>query len=159
MFVGCGTVVDRTPFRPTDDLATTTPRALVEAGHAPVVSPPAGVRFALALEAVRETPREGAPGQHYELLVTVTCEGEVAWEADLDRIELVDDEGSTLRPSTIRRRLPDSAAPHAATTTSHVLIFDLPVSYRTRQIGRVTVHWVLVAPQRPPIRISSRFRR
>jgi len=155
--VGCGTVVERTPFRPTDDLVTTTPRTLVEAGHSTVVSPPAGVRFTLQLEIVRETPDEDMPAQHYELAMTVTSEGDIPWEADVHGVELVDDEGSTLSPpSKILRRQPTSTA---GTTTSHLLIFYLPLSYQPRRIGRVTVHWMLVAAKHPPIRISSRFRR
>ena len=155
--MGCGTLVERTPFQPTDDLVTTTPRTLVEAGHSVVISPPAGAHFTLELQTVRETPRRGIPAQYYELLVTVACDGAVSWQADVHGIELVDDEGSTLSPSKILRRRPHLDAEDQ--TTSHLLIFDLPLSYQPRRIARVTIHWALVAPQHLPIRISSRLRR
>jgi hypothetical protein len=153
--VGCGTVVDRTPFRADADLAATSPRELAEAGHSSVISPPAGVRFALELDAVRETPRQGIPSQHYELLLTVTNAGDVPWAADLDRIELVDDQGATLKPAEVLRRTAEAKTPG---TTSHLLIFDLPLSYEPRHIARVVVHWALVASGQTPIRIASRFR-
>jgi len=181
LLAGCATVLaERTPFRATDDLVTTTPRYLVEAGHSELVSPPAGVRFALELQAVRETPARGTPSQHYELLLTVTrrrtaaipgeaagIPGKVAavpgaavpWEADVHGCELVDDEGVTLRPAQILRQTPAATSGQALITTTHQLIFDLPLSYRPQRIGRLTVHWALVAPPRPPVRISSRFQR
>ena len=162
VLVGCATVLaERTPFRATDDLVTTTPRYLSEAGHSELVSPPAGVRFALELQAVRETPARGTPSQRYELLLTVTRRQTkpTPWEADVHGCELVDDEGVTLRPAQILRQTPAATSGQALITTTHQLIFDLPLSYRPQRIGRVTVHWALVAPPRPRIRISSRFQR
>jgi len=152
--MGCGSVVDRTPFRPTDDLVTPSPRSLVETGHSSVVSPPQGVHFALTLAAVRETPRQGVPTQRYELQIAVTCQGDVPWKADVDQIELVDDVGTVLRPGGIARN-PTEAADG---TTTYMVTFALPPSYRVREVTRVTVHWALVNPQRRAVRISSRFR-
>lgn len=154
LLAGCAAVVERTPFRATDDLVTTTPRYLAEAGHSTVVSPPPGVRFSLALEVVQESPRKGPPSQRYELTVTVTREG-LPWAADVHGVELVDDQGATLRPTQVLRQ----ASPRNDPTTSHLLCFDLPVSYQARGVQRVTVHWALVAPGRPPVRVSSLFRR
>jgi hypothetical protein len=154
LLAGCGTVVERTAFRATDDLVTTTPKNLAEAGHSTVVMPPPGVRFTLELQAVRETPRKGPATQHFELVLTVTNEGRVPWAADVHGIEVVDYFGATFRPSQVLRR-PPAKGTH---TTTHLLRFDLPVSYRPHHNLRVTVHWALVAPGRK-VRISSRFRR
>ncbi|MHC5072728.1 MAG: hypothetical protein ACYTGO_19830 [Planctomycetota bacterium] len=147
LLTGCASVLaERTAFRATDDLVTTTPRYLVEAGHSELVSPPAGVRFALELQVVRETPARGTPSQRYEA-------------ADVQGCELVDDEGITLRPAQIFRKTPAATNEQAVVTTTHQLIFDLPLSYRPQRIATVTVHWALVAPSRPPVKISSRFQR
>ncbi|MHC4853074.1 MAG: hypothetical protein ACYTF5_13755, partial [Planctomycetota bacterium] len=113
------------------------------------------------------------PSQRYELLLTVTrsrtaaAPGEAAatsgeataWAADVQGCELVDDEGITLRPAQIFRKTPAATNEQAVVTTTHQLIFDLPLSYRPQRIATVTVHWALVAPSRPPVKISSRFQR
>ena len=159
-FLGCGTVVERMPFRPTGDLATTTPRSLVEAGHSEAVSPPAGVRFTLQLEVVRETPREAPPTQHFELTLKLTqLPGPDAgpWQADLHGAELVDDEGRTFKASEVLRQEPTGTTAQARLDHSYRVIFDLPLFYEPRRITRATVHWALVAPPRR-IQISSRFR-
>ncbi len=160
---GCSSVLERMPFHALDDLATTTPRNLAEAGHSETASTPAGVRFTLELQWVRETPPGGMASQRYELLLTVArdeTQGQAtAWEPDVHGCTLVDDESHVFRSSQVLKQLPGVRGGEAVITTVHQLRFDLPLSYQPRRIARVTVHWVLVAPQHPPIRISSRFRR
>ena len=143
-----------------DDLRTTTPRHLAEAGHADVVLPPSGVRFALELEAVRETPRRGIASQRYELTLRVEQDPglAVSWRPDVRACQLVDDEGHTLAPAPqILRQVGGDREPGDANHSVHKVTFELPLSYRIRQISRVTVHWSLIAPGRKPARISSRF--
>lgn len=166
VLVACGTV-ERTPFRASDDLVTATARNPRRDGHSLPVSLPTGIRFNLDLAAVRETPRKGVPAQRFELLLTVSCTGREVWAADVHNVELVDDEGLTLRPAQVLRRSSGTTGTSGtAPTTSHLLIFELPFSYRLRQIGRVTVHWALTesllsheSPRHPPLWISSSFRR
>ena len=159
LLAGCSTVSERTPFRAVDDLRTTTPRHLAEAGHADVVLPPAGVRFALELEAVHETPRRGMASQRYELTLHVEQDPGLAasWRPDVHGCRLVDDEGHTLAPAQIHRQVGGDQEPGDASQSVHKIRFDLPLSYRVRQISRVTVHWSLIATGRKPARISSRF--
>lgn len=159
LFVSCGTLINGTAFAPLDDLRTTTPRSLAEGGHSEPAVPPPGVNWQLQLQGLEENPRKGIPSRRFELILQLSptdAQGNSP-QPRLERAALVDDDGSSFGVSRVaildeREKNPDQ--PH-----EYAIVFELPPTYRFRQVDRVTVHWGLQADDQPIQLISSRFRR
>ena len=108
-----------------------------------------------------QSTKPSTPTQHFEMILWVTRDEDcpIPWEADVHAVELVDDEGRTLRPARISRLRPRHQTAEAVVLSTHKLEFNVPMAYRLRRIAYVTAHWTIVAESQPPTRISSRFRR
>ena len=123
---GCAGLAERYPFRNV-------------APEPPPPEPPAGVLFAVQLDGVVESSRDGVPRHHYEFVVEVESEDSDAapWEAILDSAALRDDEGRTFPVSAL---FVDTEAKRARRYRAE---FSVEPTYRFRSIAHARVTWRL----------------